>query len=88
MESYWKEREKDSPRLNFGCIHETVVSGGLGASELLVKHDNAIKLGFISLSLPQGVLAYRSRAQAAGQGMSLCAGRSRFSWLDTQHGTL
>lgn len=33
-------------------MHEMMVSGGLGASELLVKHDNAVKLAFNQSSPP------------------------------------
>lgn len=50
-----KKKTKQKEKLSgFRCIHERTLSGGLGASEPLVKHDNAIKLAFNQCSPPSG----------------------------------
>lgn len=47
-------KRNNFPLSGFGCIHEITVSDGLGASGLLVKHDNAIKLASNQTSPPSG----------------------------------
>lgn len=45
-------KKKVSPHSGFGCIHEMMVSGCVGVSELFVKHYNTVKLSFSQPSPP------------------------------------
>lgn len=83
-----EEEEGGSPYSGFKCTHEVMLSGGLGASQLLVKHDSAIKVAFSQSSPPlRRGWAGRQQPKYGKRGSTSQYGAVPFPQLDTAQET-